>query len=180
MGHLSVLTQAFHNTAVRGNNILHEHGGLEWRHTVDIQEPLWHPTVFQPWCRDVTNMEFAPTGTLGWVPRLWAGHLWWKVGPGHKIHSVLYPKCQVLIPPVPWHWALTLTNLILHVMPTGSQRNHQRTTMFTSRMKRTEFYLSKSVMKQFTCKLLKMLSHDKWCVASGKLKMRQLDQVDLI
>ena len=47
-------------------------------------------------------------------------------------------------------------------------------------MKRTEFYLFKSVTKQFTCKLLKMLSHDKWCVASGKLKMRRLDQVDLI
>ena len=181
MDHLSVQTQALHKTA-------------QWEETISFmyveawsedtqwtfRSPCGTRQSFSPDVGMFPIWNSPPTGTPGWVPRYWAGYLWWKVGPGHKIHSVLYPKCQVLIPPVPWHWALTLTNVILHMMLTGNQRNHQQMTMFITRMKRTEFYFSKSVTKQFTRKLLKTLFHDKWCVASGKLKMRWLDQVDQI
>lgn len=82
------------------------------------------PVSLSTLVQDVTNMEFTPTGTPGWSTQaLSRAPLVENSAQVIKSHSVLYPKCQVLIPPVPWRQALTL---ILHMMPTGSQRNHQQ------------------------------------------------------
>ena len=86
-----------------------------------------------------------PSGASEWVPRHQARQLYrllYESQPRSQNPLCAEPQKWLVTssPPASWHWALTLTCIIVCVVLAGRQRSHQQMTMFISRTKRTQSF----------------------------------------